>query len=61
MSSWNDALMIGVPLIDDQHKELVHWMDKLMSASRSGKGAEEIEKTLAAYIQHWSNTNTEVF
>ena len=53
MTSWNDTLMIGVPLIDDQHKELVHRMDKLMSASRSGKGAEEIEKTLRFVVSYF--------
>ena len=52
MSSWNDSLLIGVDLIDNQHRELVGRMDKLMQASRMGKGSTEIEETLRFVVSY---------
>ena len=53
MSSWNDSLLIGVVLIDDQHRELVKHLDELLEACHSGKGSSEVGHTLkfvVAYI-----------
>ena len=52
MSSWNDSLLIGVPLIDNQHKNLIRRMDKLKHACRLGKGVDEIEKTLRFVVSY---------
>ena len=46
MKYWKDSLLIGVPQIDTQHRELVEAIDILMQACMQGKGRTEIEKTL---------------
>ena len=52
MSIWNDSLLIGVALIDNQHHELINRMDQLMHACSIGKGAEEIEQTLRFVVSY---------
>jgi len=52
MVSWNDSLVIGVPQIDDQHRELVNRLDELMQATRQGKGHTEVEKTLRFIVSY---------
>lgn len=44
--TWNDRLVIGIPLIDQEHKELCEKIDQLYAACSSGKGSEEAMKTL---------------
>lgn len=44
--TWNQTLVIGIPEIDRQHKELCDQVDKLYAASSEGKGQEEALKTL---------------
>ena len=54
MSSWNDSLLTGVKLIDEQHRELVGKMDHLVEACKQGKGQDEVGETLkyiVSYIQ----------
>ena len=54
MTSWNDSLLIGITLIDSQHRELIGRMDKLRDACMQGKGHDEVEETLkfvVSYIQ----------
>jgi hemerythrin len=46
MAMWKDSLKIGVPLIDDEHKELCERTDQLFAACSQGKGKAEIIKTL---------------
>lgn len=46
MPMWKDSLKIGVPLIDNEHKELCDRTDQLFAACSQGKGKEEILKTL---------------
>jgi len=53
MDSWNDSLLIGVNLIDDQHRELIRRMDRLVEACQNGKGQAEVGETIkfvVAYI-----------
>jgi len=52
MSIWNDSLLIGVTLIDNQHRELINRMDQLMHACSLGKGGEEIEQTLRFVVSY---------
>ena len=52
MSSWNDSLLIGIKLIDEQHRELIGRMDKLMDACRHGKGHDEVEETLKYVVSY---------
>jgi len=54
MDSWNDSLLIGVKLIDEQHRELIRRMDKLVEACRRGEGQSEVGRTIkfvVSYVQ----------
>jgi len=46
MSCWNDSLLIGVTVIDDQHRELVGRLDQLLDACNRGVGEQEVGETL---------------
>ena len=46
MSNWNDSLLIGVELIDDEHRKLIMFIDKLIDSMRQGKSKEEISQIL---------------
>lgn len=43
---WSDDLSSGFKEIDDQHKELINRVNKLLDACNSGKGRQEIADTL---------------
>ncbi len=49
---WRDSLAIGVPEIDNQHKELLHRFDRLLTASQAGQGIEEL-KNLQVYLEDY--------
>jgi len=54
MYSWNDSLLIGVTLIDDQHRELVEKLDEFAYACGHGDGRVEVGQALkftVSYIQ----------
>lgn len=42
MGTWNDALQIGVPLVDLQHQQLLDQMDLLVDALRNKKDPKQI-------------------
>jgi hemerythrin len=46
MGYWKDSLLVGVTIIDDEHRKLVAAIDELMDACMKGKGRDTIEKTL---------------
>jgi hemerythrin len=56
---WSSYLETGHGKIDNQHKQLIAYLNNLSSAFSSGKGKDEIEKTmefLAAYtIMHFQD------
>jgi len=63
MSSWNDSMLIGVGVIDGQHRELIGRMDKLKDSCMQGKGCQEVEETLkyvVSYIQEHFKTEEEI-
>jgi hemerythrin len=43
---WKDSLKIGVPVIDQEHKQLCDQIDQLFAACSQGKGRSEILQTL---------------
>ena len=57
--TWRESLSIGVPAIDQQHKELCEQVDKLADACSHGRGADEVKKILdflAAYtVKHFAD------
>jgi len=52
MTYWTDFLLVGVPLIDSQHRKLVEAIGKLMAASQEGKGKEAIAHTLSFAVDY---------
>jgi hemerythrin len=51
---WNDSFKIGIPTIDQQHKQLIDQMNLLVSAMQNNQGKEEIAgiiQFLDRYIQ----------
>ena len=43
---WDDSYLVGVDLIDDQHKELFKRINDLIKANKNNKGKEKIVETL---------------
>ena len=43
---WSNSLAIGVPEIDDQHREIFKRVNKLSTACSEGKGKEEVMRLL---------------
>jgi len=44
--AWRESLAIGVPVIDNQHKELLSRFDSLLKACEEGKGMAELRRLL---------------
>jgi len=44
--NWDNTLSTGIKSIDNQHKELFDRINLLVSAMKSGKGKDEVLKTL---------------
>jgi len=47
-----DDLITGVPLIDEQHRELILRINAMLEACRSGRGKEELDRT-TAYLERY--------
>ena len=56
---WDSSLETGYPKVDNQHKQLIAALNEIAEASKTGKGKEEIFKTvdfLTGYtIMHFSD------
>jgi hemerythrin-like metal-binding protein len=52
---WNNSYLIGVPHIDEQHKQLFATVNKLIDAIEDGAGKDELKKTLDFLIQYTVN------
>jgi len=52
MSNWNDSLLTGVTLIDDEHRKLIAFIDKLIDSMKQGKSKEEISQILSNSINY---------
>jgi len=44
---WNEAMTTGVKEVDDAHKTLIIWVNKLNDAMKSGSAKEEVLKIMA--------------
>ncbi len=50
---WNDRLYsVGIPQIDDQHKELVALLNELFTAMHAGKGREALGNVLQGLVKY---------
>ena len=54
--NWNDKLSIGHELIDAQHKELIDNFNLFVAACKSGKGKEQLSKTMA-FLENYVATH----
>jgi len=54
MFTWNESFMVGVPLIDLQHKLLIESFNDLELAIEEGKGSVEIKKILV-FLRHYAD------
>ena len=52
MTYWDDSLLIGFPLIDDQHRKMVEMIDRLMLACEEEKGKTEIGRALGFTVNY---------
>ena len=59
MTNWNDSLLIGVELIDKEHRKLIDAIDKLMDACNHGKDRDEIGHTLH-FINNYAREHIKV-
>lgn len=61
---WNDSLVLNIPEIDEQHKQLIDIINELFSAMQQGKANEIIDKIidrLVAYTQVHFKTEEKYF
>ncbi|RKZ53163.1 MAG: hypothetical protein DRR16_11935 [Candidatus Parabeggiatoa sp. nov. 3] len=49
---WSDSLAIGIPLIDQQHKDLINNINELIEAIRTNKGQEHIQR-ISAFLEDY--------
>jgi len=52
MTYWKDTMLVGIPVIDAQHKKLIAAIDELMAACKKGEGRASIDKTLAFAVSY---------
>ena len=56
ISTWNESLKIGIPLLDFQHKQLLDQMDTLMEALEKNKGKQEL-KSILSFLEMYVNNH----
>lgn len=49
---WTDVLDIGLPTIDEQHKELIGLSNSLIQAMINGMGSDVLEETVAELCEY---------
>ncbi len=49
---WDNSFSVGVPSIDDQHRNLIKVTDRLFEAMKVGKGNEVIGEILSSLIDY---------
>ena len=53
---WIPSLAVGIPSIDDQHKELYRRIDALLVAMKQGRGKSEIDRTVI-FLEEYVTTH----
>ncbi len=56
VSTWNESLKIGIPLLDFQHKQLLDQMDILIEALEQNKGKQEL-KSISIFLEMYINNH----
>ena len=49
---WSDRLAIGIPIIDQQHQDLINQINELIEAIHTGKGQQRIQK-ITAFLEEY--------
>ncbi len=49
---WDESISMHIPLIDQQHKGLIDWINKLDEAVRNNEGASLLDETLQKLINY---------
>ena len=52
MYSWDDSLLVGVALVDEQHHELVDKLDEFAVACGHGEGKQEVGEALKFSVSY---------
>lgn len=52
LMSWKDAWSVGVPSLDEQHKNLISLVNKLNDAMKSGRGKDVLGDILAKLVNY---------
>lgn len=50
--AWGPGLVVGIPLIDQQHEELIGRLNALARAISGGEGETEIQRTLGFLMEY---------
>jgi hemerythrin len=50
--AWTPDLVTGNDAVDDQHRQLINALNRLVDASRFGKGHAEVKKTLNFLVKY---------
>jgi hemerythrin len=50
--SWSDDLSVGVELFDSEHKQLVHFLNKLHIGIMQGDPSDQLQQVLNGLIQY---------
>lgn len=49
---WSEKLSVNIPVIDDQHKKLISYLNELYTFMKAGKGREIVGETLSKLIEY---------
>jgi len=49
---WDDSISLNIPVIDEQHKELLGWIAALNDAVQKGEGAQAIGDVLLKLVSY---------
>lgn len=49
---WNDSLSVNVPVIDEQHQQLVRLINQLHHAMTAGQGSRVLRETLDGLVDY---------
>ena len=52
MTLWDEKMLIGIPVIDDQHRNLVNALNELIVACSNNHGQDSIKKTLLFVVDY---------
>ncbi len=50
--AWDGSLLVGIPLVDQQHEELIRRLNALACSITTGEGEREIQRTLEFLIEY---------